>query len=138
MTPVFKAKIVKAVIKIFDLSRFESYKRSLEGELVEVIVQKPSKKRSDRQNRYYHGVIKKMVSERTGYSHNETHEILKLKFNWKEFNVCGTVVRVGMSTTLLSTTAMEKFNSDIRQWASLPDNQEGLDLYIPTPNEVDF
>ncbi len=93
-------------------------------------------KRSNPQNRYYFGVVVKLISSHTGFSSLEIHEILKHKFlkrgvvlinnrGGREFQ------DITESTTDLNTVQFEEYLSKIRQWAS-----EELSVYIPLPHEV--
>lgn len=96
-----------------------------------------AKQRSNPQNRYYWSVCIRLVSEHTGYSPDEVHEILKHKFLkktlWIPHNQEGVKEKsdITKSTTELTTAEFEKFLSDIRGWASLC-----LGCWIPEPNET--
>lgn len=95
---------------------------------------KEYKMRSLPENRYYFGVVLKILSDELGYSVNEVHELtkqmflsevifLKTKEGVKE-------IHIPKSTTNLKTVEFEEYLSSIRQWASME-----LGIYIPTPNE---
>lgn len=96
-------------------------------------IEKYSKKRSNPQNRYYHGVVLKYLSETTGFSVSEMHEVLKAKFlPYERANrVTSEVVQFGRSTTELNTLQYEEFLEQVRIWAI-----NELDCFIPLPNEV--
>lgn len=96
-------------------------------------IEKYSKKRSSPQNRYYYGVVLKYLSETTGFSVSEMHEVLKAKFlPYERANRAnGQVVQFGRSTTELNTLQYEGFLEQVRIWAI-----NELDCYIPLPNEV--
>jgi hypothetical protein len=96
-------------------------------------IEKYSKKRSNPQNRYYHGVVLKYLSETTGFSVSEMHEVLKAKFlPYERANrITGEVVQFGRSTTELNTLQYEEFLEQVRIFAI---NQ--LDCLIPLPNEI--
>lgn len=83
--------------------------------------------RSSEQNRYYWGIIMKMISDETGYLPDEVHQLMAQKF-------LGTYEKNGhtfvKSTTRLNTAEMEEYHSQIRMFASME-----LHLYIPLPNE---
>lgn len=94
-----------------------------------------SKQRSNPQNSYYWSVVIGLISEHTGFTPEETHEILKHKFLritlWipkkdgvKEMSV------ITKTTTKLTTKAFEEYLSQIRIWAS-----QDLGCFIPSPNE---
>lgn len=93
------------------------------------------KERSTSQNKYYFGVVLKILSEYTGFTSDEMHEIIKHNFlktikiidtkdGYKEFES-------SKSTRNLSTVEFENLMTDIRQWASID-----LACYIPEPNEA--
>lgn len=73
---------------------------------------------SRNQENYYWAVIIKSIMDVTGYSKNETHELMKNMF------------LSGGSTKELTTSQAEKYYSEIRGWASVE-----LGLYLPLPNE---
>lgn len=102
-------------------------------EVIYVHLSQVKSDRSNQQNRYYWGVVLKLVSEETGYQPEEIHELFKNKYlkqfieiNGDEYEICG-------STTRLKTHEMEEYLAKIRQFASMK-----LSLYIPLPNEVEF
>lgn len=93
------------------------------------------KDRSNNQNRYYWGVVVKLLSEHTGFNEDEMHEVLKYKF-LTEKKILSTKkgwedVSISTSTTRLTTKQFEEFMTKVRQWASIE-----LDCYIPEPNEA--
>jgi len=90
-------------------------------------IQKAKKIRSLQQNKYYWGVVVKIVSQHTGYTNDEAHQelasmFLKYENNGKLF------VR---STTKLNTAEFEKYTEECRQWA-----WSEMNLHIPLPNEI--
>lgn len=85
------------------------------------------RKRSLNQNKYYWGVVVKIVSMHTGYTADEAHQELARMFlsydnNGKKF------VR---STTKLTTWEFEQYLDKVRAWA-----QKEMDCHIPMPNEI--
>jgi hypothetical protein len=135
MIPVFKAKKTGGALKLADKPRFSTYLRTLPDGEIEVIVRRISKTRSKRQNSYYWGVVLQIISDITGNSTEEVHEILKFHVfrifltKWITFN--DEEIEVVRSTTDLNTVEMEDYLSKIRQWAA-----QELQAYIPLPNEV--
>ena len=97
------------------------------GREVQVLVESKKKRRSDRQNAYYWGVIIEILSDFTGYSADEMHEALKSKF--LGFYDKKTGLRIVSSSAKLSTADFEKYLAQIRAWAS----ENGV--FIPLPNE---
>lgn len=90
-------------------------------------VLKSKKKRSLNQNRYYWGVVIKVISDHTGYTSDETHQELARMF-LKYDNNGKTFVH---STTKLNTFDFEQYLEKCRNWAL---NEMSLD--IPLPNEI--
>lgn len=94
------------------------------------------KNRSGNQNRYYWSVVIELISEHTGFTREEIHEILKHKFLrrtiWIPHNADGVKEMnvIARSTTDLTTKEFEEFLSSIRGWAAIC-----LGISIPEPNE---
>ena len=114
---------------------FLTYVKSLSGEDVTVTVNKyrAYKQRSNEQNRYYWGVVVKLLSDETGHSAEEIHEVLKIKFLLKPYNLKGKQLPGATSTADLTTAEFESYLSQVRSWAS-----QELAVYIPAPHEVTF
>lgn len=127
MTPTFRAKVVKGKLLLEDREYFDNHIRSLDGD-VQVIVRKPIKQRSNQENRYYWGVVVKLLSEHTGYSDDEMHDALRMLFLKDHAEGLPTL----KSTASLSTVDFEDYMSKVRQWAS-----QELQVYVPEPNEVE-
>lgn len=91
------------------------------------------KDRSNNQNRYYWGVVIKLLSEHTGFEPDEMHEVLKhifLSYPKTLETKKPELVYISKSTSGLSTKDFEDFMSRVRTWASLE-----LAVWIPEPNE---
>jgi len=129
MDPIFLASIKNGELVFNNLRKFEDYLIPFEDKEVEVIVRKLKKERSNEQNRYYWGVVIKLLSEHIGYIDEEMHEALKLKFLRDDSRKIPTL----RSTTDLTTIEFEEYLEKIRIWAA-----QELNCYIPLPNEVDF
>ena len=98
-------------------------------EEVECIVRKKQNRSSDRQRRYYWGVIVHIISEFTGEEPDVIHTELKKRF-LKKF--CEKLnCDVTPSTEKLTTAERERYHQDCRRWGSVV-----LNLNIPGPNEV--
>jgi hypothetical protein len=114
-------------------SRQERYlEKFKDGDLIYKTVGKvrERKQRSLEQNAYYQGVVLKILSEYTGYDHDEMHDALRYKFLAYE-NVDGLMTI--LSTTQLNTKEFEVFLSRIRRWAAMD-----MGVFIPKPNEVEI
>jgi hypothetical protein len=97
---------------------------------------KEAKIRSLQENSYYWGVCLKILSEDTGYTPNEMHEVCRSMFlNEKvmlKINGKMQEKTIPISTTGLTTIEFEEYLSKIRQWASIE-----LSCYLPLPNELE-
>lgn len=93
--------------------------------VIEIV--KAKRIRSLNQNKYYWGVVLKIISMHTGYTADETHQELAKMFlcydnNGKKF------VR---STTKLTTWEFEQYLEKCRVWS-----KENMDCVVPLPNEI--
>lgn len=88
--------------------------------------EKPKRKRSLQQNRYYWGVVCNLVSDHTGYAPEESHQIMAEMFlSYENKGKAFT-----KSTTKLKTVEFEEYMEKCRRWAAME-----LQVYIPLPNE---
>ncbi len=115
-------------LSLYDPVKFRGQVLLLEGE-IEITIGKRKKGRSNNQNSYYWAVVVEILSKELGYTPDEIHEALKMKFLVKHTGKIPTYV----STTKLSTVKMEEYLTKVREWAS-----SFLGCYIPLPGEVDF
>ena len=109
-------------------------KRMRDGE-VTVTIERARAARSLQQSRWYWGVIVDLLSEHTGFTPDEMHEVLKAKFLPKKLSVAdqngeiqGEFV-IGGSTTKLGKNDFSDYCEAIRRWAA-----EELGVVIPDPD----
>lgn len=145
--PKFKGTITMGLFLPEDELEWKNHIIEMEGKEVEVVCKKfrAYKERSGEQNRYYWGVVVKILSEELGYTDEEIHEILKYQFlseireiNRERMTLQGTekykkLISVPLTTANLSTLDFEDFLTKVRVWAS-----RELSIFIPLPNEVPF
>lgn len=99
-----------------------------------IIIERQHATRSIAQNRMYFGVYCAVLSEHTGYSKEEVHEVLKAKFLPKKLALAdehGEVKEefiVGTTTTRLTKIQFGEYLEKIQQWAA-----EELGVVIPDP-----
>lgn len=121
---------------ITNRKRFEQWCRENSGKDVVVKIERKYKKRSNPQNRFYHGVVVQEVKLgflNVGYDMkaDEVHHFLKQKFNILQIpGVGGEVIEVPGSTTDMTTVQFMEYVERIAQWAA-----EYLGVVIPAPNE---
>ena len=130
--PVFRGKVDKGALVILSLERFNAWVKSLDGKEVEITVRKKRTKRSDQQNRYYWGVIIKLLCDDTGYEPEEMHDSLKAKFLGASEEDEFGLVKIP-STTKLTIDEFVEYTNGVIRWAA-----EFLKIYIPSPNECDY
>jgi len=101
----------------------------------EIAVRRLYANRSQQANRFYWGVVVELLSEYTGFTPDEMHEWLKMKFIPKQLAVCdgngeveGEFV-IGGSTRKMSTAQFADYIETIREWAA-----SKLGVVIPDPN----
>jgi len=139
----YKAKIEngKMILKEKDIFKKEIIR--YEGkEVIITIGPKEYSERSLQQNKYYFGVVIKMLCEHTGHSEEEMHELMKCRFLKKHFDLRVkekdktekieryTIVRSSIS---LNTVEWEEYMGECRKFGA-----EKFQLYIPLPNECDY
>jgi len=115
----------------------EAVRRFRDDQEVEILITVRRATRSIQQNRWYWGVIVQLLSDHTGHTPDEIHDLLKAKFIPKRLAVQdgnGEVVDeyvLGGSTRKMSTAEFGEYCEAIRAWAF-----EKLDVQIPGPNEL--
>jgi hypothetical protein len=129
MFPIFTGRVEGGKLTLQEQDRFNAYLASLGAQSVDVVVRTWRKPRSNNQNAYMWGVVYQLISETTGFTPDETHDAMRLMFLLDRSKDIPTL----KSTTQLTTTDMELYLENIRQWAA-----EHLNCVIPLPNEVDL
>jgi hypothetical protein len=123
----FRGKIENGRFQPLDPRGFRlAFAKYKQGTEIEVLVRKPKRTRSGEQNAYYWGVVIDLISADTGFSPDEAHDSLRVKFLT---DMTGDMPKV-KSTTELSTSEFMDYVAQIQRFAA-----EFLDLYIPDPNE---
>lgn len=118
-----------------NLSNKDVFKNELQkfrGKRVFITVDEEKPMRSNEQNKYYWGVALKLISDHTGYTEDEVHEIMLNKFSLKKEIIIGDETHIikGRSHNM-KTDEFEKYLEDIRRFAA-----EKLNTIIPLPNEI--
>ena len=130
VVPILRARIEKGSVVWagIDGKRWETAKRFLEGKEVEITIGPRRKKRSLSQNRYMWGIVYALMAEAAGYSPEEMHDALKIKFLTVHGDTALPTIR---STAKLTTAEMEEYLENCRRLAA-----ETYGLYVPLPNEA--
>lgn len=87
-----------------------------EGKSVDVTVTLHRKDRTEAQNKYYWAVVVNILGDYFGYSPEEMHQALKMKFLMLED--ADKKVPTTMSTTYLSTAEFSEYVEKIKRWAA--------------------
>jgi hypothetical protein len=104
--------------------------RGLIGEVVEVIIRKRRSKRSDRANRYYFGVVVKLMAEHCGYEPDEMHEALAFRFlRIEDDPITGSPRR--KRTPKTNTAEFADYVDQCIRFAA------ELGVYVPQPGKVE-
>lgn len=124
-------------LHLHDRQAFQSALSGLrEGTQVEIHLARLLAHRSMPQNRYYWSVVVGALVAHTGYTPEEMHEFLKVKFLPKTMGVSngqGDLVAefvVAGSTRRLDVAAFAKYVEDVKMWAAAD-----LQVYIPDADE---
>lgn len=130
MRHTFFGKVKEGKIQFENREKFFDFLSLLEGEPIQLLVEKVRTKRTLPQNAYYHGVIVKMIADEVGYANpDEVHQALKMMF-LKKF-IGKQQIPTVRSTTDLDTLEFEDYLEKVRTWAG-----ETLNMRIPLPNEI--
>jgi len=139
--PKFACDIARGKIKIRERDKFDEYILSLPEDVYWVILKRYKKERSDKQNRYFHGVVIPLATQflyEAGLLPYEDLEmgkqLLKSMFLKEyEFTFEGKVFAKTKETRTLKTDQMEEFLEAVRRYF-----REEHNFKIPEPNEVDW
>jgi len=132
ITPVFNGTVTEGKLNLIDREKFIIHISTLEGKSIEVIVRRKYSKKTDKENKYFRGVVVPIIAKHCGYTDDKMFGILQVKFFLYEDEKGEKYIR---STRLeeWKTIEWEEKMSKIRQWAS-----EFLHLFVPKPNESEL
>jgi len=142
MNQKLRIKVFHGKIVYEDLEAYRLLLLSLKHDWPYELVIKPIvKPRTDRQNRYYWGVVIDMIcyqisGNTSSAEKEEVHRSLVRHFLVEDHvNLVGgvNISSAPPSTTSLSTVEFTEYIESVRKWAA-----EFLYLNIPDPNQVDF
>jgi hypothetical protein len=115
--------------------QFEAQLRRMKDGAIQITVERVHATRSVQQGRWYWGVIVELLSDHTGFTPDEMHEVLKAKFLPKRLAVAGdngVIVDefvIGGSSAKLDKLQFGEYCEAIRRWAA-----EELNVVIPDPD----
>jgi hypothetical protein len=97
-----------------------------------ISIKKHRAQRSGAQLRYYWSVVVAYVSEETGFTRDETHQLMgKMFLKYAKLMPDGTEQYFVRSTSSLTTKEMTDYIEQIRTFAITE-----LGVYVPDPNEI--
>jgi len=134
MLKKYKGTIKSGKLVLQDEDIWEMNLQALEGQNIEITISKQKSNRSIQQNRYLWGGCYKLISEYTGYTIEEVHELCKSMFLKKHLDIV-TKDKIERYTVIGSTAILDKvtfgeYVNNVRDWASIK-----LGLFIPDPGE---
>jgi hypothetical protein len=131
IVPIFKGVVVNNNLIIENQENYKNWLYQLNDKCVEVLVREPKKIRSPQANRYYFGVVLKLISKETG----ETVEDLHNHFSFKWLGTTGKSGKLvsRKSTALLTKQEFSDYLNKIIQWG-----EEFLNITFPEPENVDL
>ena len=128
LIPKFQGTIKAGKLTLNNKQQFELFVGSLNGKKVEIVVRPVRKSRTIQQNRYYFGVVLKVISDHTGHDPEDLHNHFKYHFLKK---------RIGKLTTFYSTTELDKLQFGEYLDKIIRFAGERLDITIPSPEDAD-
>jgi len=129
-----KIKVNNGKVDFLNLPLFNKDLKQYEGKEAFLVIKPYKDSRSDNQNRYYWGVVIKLLCDEIGYLPEEMHEILKQKFlSTRTVKIGNEEYSISDSSSTLNTTEFEDYLSKVRTWAS-----QDLELLIPLPNDIEY
>jgi len=143
MQQIFYGKVEHGQLRLISQDQYEKLIKALEGQSIKLVLGKRPKIRTSKQNRYYFGVVVKMICDEVGeYGKEGTdrmHAHLKSMFAPREehkyIGIDGKeVVKMEPIHTadLLTTQFSNDYVEKVKIWAATY-----LNIYIPDPNECE-
>lgn len=126
---IFYGNIDKGQLNLINKQRFKDFIYTLNGQEVEVWVDKRTKKRTDRSNRYYWAYLH-CIERETGDDANSLHEHFKrllLPPKFEFLKSIGKEVEIPKSTTSLTTIEFSEYIKKIEVLTEIP---------APNPEEI--
>lgn len=130
-TPLFYGTVRDGRLKLEHADDFRLCLTKLEGKEITVCLKKVEYIRTLPENRYYWGVIVRMVADEMAILPDEAHDFLKSLFLKEGVEVNGKRWEVVKSTASLTIGEFEDYCEKARQWAA-----NELNCPIPLPNEI--
>jgi hypothetical protein len=124
---IFHGTVLNGKLKLDNRQGFSRLVQMLEGREIEIRLAKRRKARSSPQNRFYWGVLIRMMSEHTGHLPDEVHEGFKHHFLVDRIDTGLPRVR---STSSLTTEEFSRYVDDCVQLSA------EMGVIVPDPASV--
>lgn len=129
--PIFKGKVKNGKLLFDERDIFDLWIGQFEDKKVDIIVNRRLDNRSMQANKYLWGVVYETVSQCTGFTPEEVHEIFKKKFLSYRKQYKGKSYLFTKSTANLNTLEFSEYVEKIKQFSALE-----LSCYIPEAGEI--
>ena len=106
MSRVFYGEVIDGSIKFDNLDDWEKVYKEYSGQSVEISVRFLGQRRNSKQNRFYWKVVINGLAHHFGYTNDEMHKALKLKFDVPQ-------------TSKLSVREFSEYIEDVIRWAEI-------------------
>lgn len=105
------------------------YLHGLAGQAVDLVIRQHRNRRTDRQNRYYFGVVVPLIADYCGYERDDMHECLAMKFlRIEDDPITGAPRR--RRTPATNTKDFAEYVDSCVRFAT------ELGVYVPAPGEA--
>ena len=119
MQRVYYGEIVEGQIKLDNEKEWDEIYKKYSGQSVEISVRFLGKRRNSKQNRFYWKVVVNGLASHFGYTSDEMHKALKLKFDVP-------------STSKLSVMEFNEYIENIIRWSEI---EQGFLFPLPTKTQ---
>lgn len=132
IAPLFFGSVKGGKLSLEDPDKFRDYLMGLENKEIALSVKRAEYQRTTPENRYYWGVIVRMVADEMAIIPDEAHDFLKGLFLKVGVEVGGKRYEIVKSSADLSIGDFEDYCEKCRNWGG-----SELGIHIPVPNEID-
>ena len=122
--PIFRGKVEKGRIVLDNREGFQRHLASFEGKRVELVLRERTTEVSPEARGYYKKVVCGLISDHTGDTADEVHEILKKDVLYPQFHLA--------STKNMTSAAFREYVSAVLIYAA-----QTIGVPIPEPEKVD-
>ena len=129
VVPIWRVVVKDGKLLFHDKAGFQQYLGTLQDEC-QLVLKKWYKNRTDKENRYYWGVVVRLIADEVGEENKDNvHDFIQLQVG-NSADVAG--VKVPAGTSHMTTAEFEDYATRVRNWAS-----KELHVFVPLPNEAE-